>query len=205
MIADMTWGQFSLAWLMIFFCGLLILIVLIQRGRGGGLSGAFGGGGGGGGAFGAKTGDVFTWITVVVAIIFVLLGIGLNFAFDVRPPAVDPVITSAPVIPAAPGSTTTSDLPITIETLPIPSGGGLELPPTDSIPTTEKTTAGDTPQDAGDAGSTGGDTPAGADAPPEQPDAGPDTGKNDTDAEPKKPEPEKADNTSKDGADTPGS
>ncbi|RLS51073.1 MAG: preprotein translocase subunit SecG, partial [Planctomycetota bacterium] len=37
----------------------LILLVLIQRGRGGGLAGAFGGAGGQS-AFGTKAGDVFT-------------------------------------------------------------------------------------------------------------------------------------------------
>ena len=50
----------------------MILLVLIQRGRGGGLAGAFGGMGGQS-AFGTRAGDVFTKITVVVAIIFILL------------------------------------------------------------------------------------------------------------------------------------
>src|SRR3954449_1209040 len=49
----------------------LILLVLIQRGRGGGLAGAFGGMGGQS-AFGTKAGDVFTRITVVVAVLWVL-------------------------------------------------------------------------------------------------------------------------------------
>jgi preprotein translocase subunit SecG len=44
----------------------LILLVLIQRGRGGGLTGALGGAGGQS-AFGTKAGDVFTRITVGVA------------------------------------------------------------------------------------------------------------------------------------------
>ena len=44
----------------------LILLVLIQRGRGGGLAGAFGGMGGQS-AFGTKAGDLFTRITIVVA------------------------------------------------------------------------------------------------------------------------------------------
>ena len=49
----------------------LILLVLIQRGRGGGLSGAFGGAGGQS-AFGTKTGDVFTKITIVTATVWIL-------------------------------------------------------------------------------------------------------------------------------------
>src|SRR6267154_482719 len=44
----------------------LILVVLIQRGKGGGLSGAFGGAGGSS-AFGSRAGDLFTKITLVVA------------------------------------------------------------------------------------------------------------------------------------------
>ncbi|MEW4487134.1 preprotein translocase subunit SecG [Thalassoglobus sp. JC818] len=54
----------------------LMIIILLQRGRGGGLAGAFGGMGGQS-AFGTKAGDVFTWITVVTATVWVLLaGIG---------------------------------------------------------------------------------------------------------------------------------
>ena len=44
----------------------LILLVLVQRGRGGGLTGALGGPGGQS-AFGTKAGDLFTRITVGVA------------------------------------------------------------------------------------------------------------------------------------------
>lgn len=50
----------------------LILVVLIQRGRGGGLVGALGGAGSQS-AFGTKTGDVFTKITIAVAIVWGLL------------------------------------------------------------------------------------------------------------------------------------
>ena len=50
----------------------LILLVLVQRGRGGGLAGAFGGMGGQS-AFGTKAGDVFTRITVVAASVWILL------------------------------------------------------------------------------------------------------------------------------------
>ncbi len=50
----------------------LILLVLVQRGRGGGLAGALGGMGGSS-AFGAKAGDIFTKITVVVAAFWIIL------------------------------------------------------------------------------------------------------------------------------------
>jgi preprotein translocase subunit SecG len=51
---------------------LLIFIILLQRGRGGGLAGAFGGAGGQS-ALGTKAGDVFTRITVGLAVFWVLL------------------------------------------------------------------------------------------------------------------------------------
>src|SRR5438132_13815572 len=50
----------------------LILVVLVQRGRGGGLTGALGGMGGQS-AFGTKAGDLFTRVTIVVAAIWVVL------------------------------------------------------------------------------------------------------------------------------------
>jgi preprotein translocase subunit SecG len=50
----------------------LILLVLIQRGKGGGLAGAFGGVGGSS-AFGSRAGDLFTRITITVAGIWILL------------------------------------------------------------------------------------------------------------------------------------
>ena len=50
----------------------IILLVLVQRGRGGGLAGAFGGAGGSS-AFGAKAGDVFTKITMYSVTIWIIL------------------------------------------------------------------------------------------------------------------------------------
>jgi preprotein translocase subunit SecG len=73
------------ATLFIIICILTMLVILIQKGRGGGLSGAFGGVGGHS-AFGAKTGDVFTWITVGLAAAFLVLAVCLNFVFVKLPP-----------------------------------------------------------------------------------------------------------------------
>ena len=53
-------------------CIFLILLVLIQKGRGGGLASAFGGGGGNT-AFGSKTGDVLTWATSIAFGVFLTL------------------------------------------------------------------------------------------------------------------------------------
>ena len=50
----------------------LIVLVLIQRGKGGGLAGAFGGMGGQS-AFGTKAGDLFTRITIGVAAFWIVL------------------------------------------------------------------------------------------------------------------------------------
>jgi preprotein translocase subunit SecG len=50
----------------------LMLLVLIQSGKGGGLSGALGGAGGSS-AFGSRAGDTFTRITIYTAAVWVLL------------------------------------------------------------------------------------------------------------------------------------
>jgi len=61
---------------MLMFAGLFLIgLILLQRGRGGGLAGAFGGMGGQS-AFGTKAGDVFTRITIGVAAAWILLCAG---------------------------------------------------------------------------------------------------------------------------------
>lgn len=67
----------TLSLLMLAISLFMILLVLIQRGRGGGLAGAFGGMGGQS-AFGTRAGDTFTRITIVLAVIWVLLAGGLG-------------------------------------------------------------------------------------------------------------------------------
>ncbi|MCL5280751.1 MAG: preprotein translocase subunit SecG [Planctomycetes bacterium] len=52
----------------------LILVVLMQKGRGGGLSGAFGGGMASG-LLGSKTGDFLTWVTIVLVTVFLFLAV----------------------------------------------------------------------------------------------------------------------------------
>jgi preprotein translocase subunit SecG len=68
------WGWVMPFWnfLVLILSVFLILLVLIQRGKGGGLSGAFGGAGGSS-AFGSRAGDAFTRITIGVAGVWILL------------------------------------------------------------------------------------------------------------------------------------
>ncbi len=74
---------------------LMILIVLVQRPQGGGLSGAFGASSGGSGqtAFGAKTGDALTIATITIFVLFIVTSVAINFA--VRPPERATVETTA--------------------------------------------------------------------------------------------------------------
>ena len=74
---DNLWAALSM-FALAFLSVVLILIILLQRGRGGGLAGAFGGAGGQS-ALGTRAGDVFTKITVVLAVCWILLACVDNF------------------------------------------------------------------------------------------------------------------------------
>lgn len=88
----MTGLQIVVCFLFLIVCVLLMLVVLLQKGRGGGLSGAFGGVGGHS-AFGAKTGDVFTWVTVGLTFAFIMMAVIGNYVF-VPPPSKDKPVPS---------------------------------------------------------------------------------------------------------------
>jgi len=81
---------------------LLMIVILLQRGRGVGLAGAFGGIGGHT-AFGAKTGDFLTWVTIVAAGILLLFAVLLNFVFVQKKPDLGPATPAGtPTTPAPP-------------------------------------------------------------------------------------------------------
>jgi preprotein translocase subunit SecG len=84
---------------------ILTLLVLIQRGRGGGLAGAFGGAGGSS-AFGTKTADVFVRATAIVGALFFILSI--ITAILMRPGREKPREAPAAPAPAEPGAGTTA-------------------------------------------------------------------------------------------------
>ena len=103
----------------------MILVILMQRPKGGGLSAAFGGSSAGSAdsLLGGRVGDTLTWVTVVAFVLYLGLAISLNMsagpgAADVAGPAaaVEASDANAPVeaLPAAPiapeeSGTTTSD------------------------------------------------------------------------------------------------
>lgn len=101
-------------------CLFMMLVILIQKPKGGGLSGAFGGAGGSAqAAFGAKTGDLLTSITIGCFVVFLGLAIGLTYAIraDVTPKvpnAVTPVSSTTP----ATGTTGSGAAPAADEAAP---------------------------------------------------------------------------------------
>jgi preprotein translocase subunit SecG len=72
LFADASTWSILLNVLVIVLSLLLMFIVLIQRGKGGGLAGAFGGVGGSS-PFGSRAGDAFTKITLYMAAVWILV------------------------------------------------------------------------------------------------------------------------------------
>ena len=114
--------------LFIIVCLFMILLILIQKGRGGGLASAFGGAGGNT-AFGSKTGDVLTWATSVVFGVFLLLAVALNLFADARQNAGATAANTAPATaPSVPGPGPFNN-PMTPDPI-LPPGTPVELPST---------------------------------------------------------------------------
>ncbi|MBU0618464.1 MAG: preprotein translocase subunit SecG [Planctomycetes bacterium] len=144
------WYHSILATLFALLAVLLMGVILLQRGKGVGLSGAFGGAGGHT-AFGAKTGDVLTWATIVIAVVMLVFAVILNYVFvPVAPPGPGPAV--APLtIPSTPteapgggtgGSTVPPDgepAPLPTEPVPAPTE---TPPPTDTEKPNETTPGG---------------------------------------------------------------
>ena len=122
----------------------LVIIVLLQKGRGGGLSAAFGGAGGQS-AFGSKTGDYFTWVTVGVVAFFLLtamvltmnyrptteLGISRGSSLGSPPgmePAPAPLETETETNQKPSSTEPTSEKPADETTLPLPTIPAAETP-----------------------------------------------------------------------------
>lgn len=79
----------------------LILLILIQKGRGGGLAGAFGGAGANS-LMGTKTGDFLTWVTIGLVVVFLFLAVIMAKFYR-------PAASTGLEAPMAPASQTTSE------------------------------------------------------------------------------------------------
>lgn len=107
----------------------MIVLVLIQRGRGGGLAGALGGAGGQS-AFGTKAGDLFTRITMGVATVWILLCIVSYKVLTHQSSPLDPSLggSSTPAASATPGGEAVPTGPLDLSKLPA-TGTPAKAPP----------------------------------------------------------------------------
>jgi preprotein translocase subunit SecG len=112
----------------------LILVVLIQKGRGGGLSGAFGGGTASG-LLGSKTGDFLTWVTIGLVAVF--LGLAVLLAKFFRP-SVSEYGTEAPAVTTSQPAEATTAQPTATTDQPAPAAEpAAAQPPVTQPATTE--------------------------------------------------------------------
>lgn len=108
------WGFFAAIWIV--SAVVLILLILLQKGRGAGLGGAFGGGAAGG-VLGTKTGDFFTWVTIILVVAFLVIAIALGITGR------GPATTDVPAGSVAPieATTETADVPVDGEAPVVPA------------------------------------------------------------------------------------
>jgi len=83
-ILAVTFIMNVVAVLFVICCVSLVLIILIQKGRGGGLSGAFGGAMASG-ILGSKTGDFLTWVTIALVGVFLTLAVVMGKFYKPTP------------------------------------------------------------------------------------------------------------------------
>jgi protein translocase, SecG subunit len=151
----LSWKHYAFSIPLSIISVFLMLIILVQRGRGGGLTGALGGMGGQS-AFGTKAGDLFTRITIAVAAVWILLCM-LTLKV-LNPPSTQ--------IAAPPPAKTKTDGKTTGEPGTTKTSGGKSTPATGDEKAGESTT-GDSK--SGESKTSGGAAPAPAANPPGTP------------------------------------
>lgn len=100
-------GSMVLGMLMAFLSLFLIMLILLQRGRGGGLSGALGGAGGQS-AFGSKAGDTFTVLTVSLAGVWIFVCAFAMWSLGMHAPRVANTIETS--VGEGPGAEDSEDI-----------------------------------------------------------------------------------------------
>ncbi len=129
--------------LFVICCIALVLIILVQKGKGGGLSAAFGGSMAGG-ILGSKTGDFLTWVTIALVGIFLSLAVIMAKYYkedvgsygEAAPAPISQTTNQTPTTPVtntATGDTSSTETPIEMS---IPA----EQAPLDNTEPTQDTT-----------------------------------------------------------------
>lgn len=130
-------GNLAVA-LFILICLGVILIVLLQKGRGGGISAAFGGAGAGS-LLGTKTGDFLTWATICLVAVFLVLAV-LMGKFMRPAPSTE---LAAPAAAPAPAETPVEAAPATegatAEAAPVPEAPAAADSAADTAPAAPQT------------------------------------------------------------------
>jgi len=127
-------GNLAVA-LFILICVGIILIVLLQKGRGGGISAAFGGGGAGS-LLGTKTGDFLTWVTICLVAVFLVLAVLMG---KFMRPTTSADLAAQPVtapVPAPEGTTPPEAAPMPETSQPAPDTAPAAAENSTALPTT---------------------------------------------------------------------
>ncbi len=103
-------------------CVLIVILVLLQTGKGGSLAGVFGGGGGADSLLGTRATSFLVKATVVLSVMFLALCLALNYigGSSRDPGRYDAVGAPAAEAPAADGDGVTAEAPV-----PAPDGAKL--------------------------------------------------------------------------------
>lgn len=102
----------------IFVSLVLIVVILLQAGRGGGIAEVFGGGGATQQIFGVRAGTFLTRATTVCAIVFILTSLSLTLVTTARQRSVLEPSRLRKVAPQAPAPSSAPSLPFGAEETP---------------------------------------------------------------------------------------
>jgi preprotein translocase subunit SecG len=171
----LSWAHYAFSIPLALVSIFLMLVILVQRGRGGGLTGALGGMGGQS-AFGTKAGDLFTRVTIVVAAVWIILSMTALKVLNQRSATAgmnkQKTGVTAPATPGTPAASGTPTTPATTPATPPATTPPAESPaetPASSTPASEPAPSSPAPATPAPAPS----TPAPADGAAEKPAANP--------------------------------
>src|SRR5690606_23170292 len=140
LLAAGSFMHFLFGTLMLLISTFLILLVLVQRGRGGGLTGALGGAGGQS-AFGTKAGDTFTRVAYGAAMLWIFVCMMAIKVLQVPAPLAGG--PSRPAVKSGTRSTDATETPSATTPSSTPSDAGGSLTPEAPAPVSAPAPADD--------------------------------------------------------------